>query len=165
MVIVVDDEGMRNDMKESLDHASIACGAPASKRERLFAALQRLQDVPACSSGLEMYRNLCQALNHVEDNALGESSWLPPRTFIGARSSERLYPTYPESMLRVSGAPGITALWHETEVVFISRFGAMEVEEKNGRDLELIVSEGGATRLFSRLDAYGDGVWHPKNRS
>jgi hypothetical protein len=95
--------------------------------------LAHLQVSPMCRSGLEAYRQLCDALNLVEDEALGPDSWLPPKSFVGQPFSTRMYPTYPESMLPVAGFPGVTALWHAREVAFVSRYGALEVRERARR--------------------------------
>jgi hypothetical protein len=136
-----------------------------SKRDRLERVFAYLQVAPTCRSGLEAYRQLCDVLNLVEDEALGPDSWVPPKSFVGQPLSDRMYPTYPESMLSVSEFPGVTALWHAREVVFVSRYGALEVRERDGRGVDAYVyAPRDKSLLFDKVDAYGDGVWNGKNR-
>lgn len=137
-----------------------------SKGERLKAALAIVEGQAPCRNGLEAYRQISDALNQVEDESLGVDSWRPPRSFVGHPSSSRLYPTYPESMLALPDYPGNMVLWHAAEVVIISRFGAIEVRTRNGRSFEeLTQDDADQTVYFTKLDGYGDGVWHGKNRS
>lgn len=136
-----------------------------NKRERLGLVLEILAARPACHSGLEAYRQISDALNLVEDEHLGPNNWCPPRSFVGQPTSERMYPTYPESMIQVTGYGGNTALLHETEVIVVSRFGAMEVRRRNGRVFVEMAQELAAPVVFEKPDAYGDGVWHEKNQT
>jgi hypothetical protein len=110
--------------------------ARISKSERLLRVFDLLRLGPPCRSGLGAYRQISEALNVIEDEQLGPDSWRPPKSFLGQPSSERMYPTYPENMLAVPGYPGNTALWHVSEVVFVSRFGAIEVRQRDERAFE-----------------------------
>lgn len=133
------------------------------KYARFRRVFDELSRCPAAASGLEAYAQLSNILNHAEDEIFGDF-WDPPRTYLNGETSERLYHSAPECFETIEGFPGVTAMVHVKEFVFISRFGAVEVQRDTGQCEETIpfCTRDGAV-MFRKLDAYGDGVWHPKN--
>jgi hypothetical protein len=60
----------------------------------------------------------------------------------------------------------VTALLARREVLFVSRYGALEVQEKlREMDLQsqLLTAKGSERVIYQLNDSAGDGVWHTKN--
>ena len=109
---------------------------------------------------------LSETLNEREDAIWGADDWHPPRTFKDGVRTERLYPISTESFVPVPGFPGVTALLARREVLFVSRYGALEVQEKlREMDLQsqLLTAKGSERVIYQLNDSAGDGVWHTKN--
>lgn len=126
-----------------------------------------LQAYAPASSGLEAYAQLSEVINNTEDEIWGKEAWDLPRTFLDGRRTDRLYPILPESFHPVQGYPGVTILVSKIEVVFISRWGAIEMQRKDPEDKfgeRMHFAYRSDRVLFTKSDAYGDHVWHDKNR-
>ncbi len=139
-----------------------------SRKERLLQVLEQFKKLPPATNGLEAYKQFCELINHSEDVLWGKESWNPPRTFLDGSRTDRLYPIYPESFHPVQGFPGVTVLISKMEIVFISRYGAIEIQEKDPDDkygTNNHFSERHHLCIFKKHDAYRDGVWHNKNKS
>ena len=101
-----------------------------------------------------------------EDLVWGENYWKAPRTFLDGTVTDRIYPTYTESFECLKNFPGITHLVHTKHSVFISRYGAVQVQLDNGMPPEKCYLEYRPEFiLLDKLDSYNDGVWHEKNRN
>lgn len=138
-----------------------------SRYERLLRLLDVIRVAAPARSGLEAYRQLAETLNEMEDEWWGPEHWAPPRTFRTALRTERLYPIMPESFFEVPGFPGVTLLLAKRELVFVSRTGAIQVQRKDtaDRDGRITPFESRTeTIMLDKSDAYGDRVWHVKNR-
>ena len=136
------------------------------KRERLLRALQMLKAQPRLQSGLATYARLSALLNQVDDELVGAAEWYPPVSFDRHGPSVRLYPIAPESYRNVEQYPGVSAWLTRREVLYISRYGAIEVHAREEQDALSVRSlSADLTRecLFEMPDASGDGLWHPKN--
>jgi hypothetical protein len=142
-------------------------GSPIpSRAERLAVALQRTARLPPATTALEAYRQIAQSINDVEDGWWGQEHWQPPRSFLDGTRTERLYPIYAESFFPVEGFPGVTLLLAKRELLFISRFGAIELQCKQWNDAlvkQVHYPERSAKVIFAKADVGGDGVWHAKN--
>jgi hypothetical protein len=137
-----------------------------SRAQRLAAALQRTAKLPPATTALEAYRQIAQSINEVEDSWWGADHWQPPRSFLDGTRTARLYPIYPESFFAVDGFPGVTLLLAKHELLFISRFGAIELQCKEWNDAlveRIHYPERSPDAIFAKADASGDGVWHAKN--
>ncbi len=137
------------------------------RQDRFMSVLARVSEMPACSNSLEAYGLLSRVLNSAEDEIFGDH-WEPPRTFLDGKRTPRIYPIHPESFHPVEGFSGVTLMIAKKEYVIVSRFGAMEVQTKIPDDLygaNLHFSERNDQVLWQKTDAYGDGVWHDKNRT
>jgi hypothetical protein len=137
-----------------------------SRAERLAAALQRTAELPPATTALEAYRQIAQSINEIEDSWWGPEQWQPPRSFLDGTRTARLYPIYAESFFPVEGFPGVTLLLAKRELLFISRFGAIELQCKQWNDAlveQVHYRERSADAIFAKVDAGGDGVWHAKN--
>jgi 5'-deoxynucleotidase YfbR-like HD superfamily hydrolase len=138
-----------------------------SKSHRLKLIFEEVADRDPARTGLEAYRQISDAVNRVEDMFFTSSHWQPPRHVGPGVITDRLYPIAPESCYPVPQYAGVDLMVSVKECVFISRFGAIEVQAKDKRDL---FGERTAfhTRsdhvIFSKRDSVGDGVWHDKNR-
>src|SRR5436853_576184 len=91
-----------------------------SKGARLEMLISRLKHAPAVTNGLLAYKLISETLNDIEDVVLGKDCWDPPRTFVGGITSERLYPTCPESILPVPNKPNLAMLTHVGQIIFIA---------------------------------------------
>lgn len=137
-----------------------------SRAKRLASALQRTAELPPATTALEAYRQIAQSINEVEDSWWGPEHWQPPRSFLDGTRTARLYPIYAESFFSVEGFPGVTLLLAKHELLFISRFGAIELQCKQWNDAhveQVNYRERSAGAIFAKADAAGDGVWHAKN--
>jgi len=137
-----------------------------SRAERLAAALRRTAALPPATTALEAYRQIAQSINDVEDRWWGPEHWQPPRSFLDGTRTARLYPIYAESFFPVEAFPGVTLLLAKRERLFISRFGAIELQRKQWDDAlveQVHYPERSADAIFAKADACGDGVWHAKN--
>ncbi|HVZ12376.1 MAG TPA: hypothetical protein VG965_05080 [Patescibacteria group bacterium] len=143
-------------------------GIIPSRQERFADVLSHLATLPAAHSSLEAYGQLSEAINAAEDRMFGVDSWAPPRTFLDGQRSERLYTIYTESFHHVDGFAGVTLMIAKRELVFVSRFGAIQVQSKipddpYGRSKHF--SDRPETVIWNKEDAYGDDVWHDKNKA
>ena len=139
----------------------------ATRRDRLLKALKSVSQLPNASNGLEAYKQISEAINQEEDLMWGKDTWNPPRSFLAGNRTARLYPIYPESFHSLKKYPGIMLLLSKREIVFISRFGAIEIQEKDINDQYGEItpfSERKEKILFSKLDAYNHDIWHDKNK-
>lgn len=133
-----------------------------SKSHRLKVVMERLRLAPSATTGLLAYKLVSVLLNETEDQALGIEHWSPPRSFAGGAPSERLYPTYPESMHPVDGWPGVTMLVHSKQLVFIALRGAIQIQTKDA-NCSLPYNERSHFVLLDKADAYGNFVWDVDN--
>lgn len=137
------------------------------KHQRIQVVLDYLYSLPPARSSLEAYMIFAKAINEVEDDFLGKESYSPPRTFLDGTKTERIYMTLFESMHPVPRYSGVHILIHLKEVVFISRYGAIEIQRKIEDDI-LGFKRHFETRndcvMFTKPDANGDGVWSEKNK-
>jgi hypothetical protein len=143
-------------------------GSIPPRQERFMAVLSRVSLLPPAHSSLEAYGQLSEELNAAEDEVFGRDYWEPPRTFLDGNRTPRIYPIHTESFHPVVGFNGVTLMIAKKEYVMISRHGAMEVQSKIPDDLYgdlLHFSERNDHILWQKNDAYGDGVWHEKNRT
>jgi hypothetical protein len=136
--------------------------AKTKKTDRLKVMIERLGAAQPTTTGLLAYKLVSELLNEIEDEALGSEHWSPPRTFHGGALSERLYPTYPESMHAVDGWPGVTLLVHSKQLVFISLCGAIQIQAKDD-DCKLPYNERSHLVLLEKADAYGKLVWNTEH--
>ena len=137
------------------------------KHQRIRVALDYLHSMPPSSNALAAYHLLEKAIREVEDAFFGKESYDPPKTFLDGTRTERIYMTLQESIHPVPKYSGVQILVHLKEVVFISRYGAIEIQRKYEEDKYgfLIPFEKRTNLLlFQKNDAYNDGVWHEKNK-
>jgi hypothetical protein len=137
-----------------------------SRAARLAAALHRTAELPPATTALEAYRQIAQSINEIEDHWWGPEHWQPPRSFLDGTRTARLYPIYAESFFPVEGFPGVTLLLAKRELLFISRFGAIELQCKQWNNAVIEQAdypERSVDAIFAKADAGGDGVWHAKN--
>ena len=132
------------------------------KSERLGMAVELLRHEPRASNGLMAYKQLARALNEIEDRYLGDQHWAPPKSFFGGLKTARMYPAYPETFIEVEGFLGVTQFRHIGHVVFISRYGAIQIYERS--TIANLMPPYTAAALLDKLDIYGDQAWHEKNR-
>jgi hypothetical protein len=133
-----------------------------TKKDRLSKIFEKLDRIPCAKTGLEAYARLCNIVNEIEDELF---EWRLPRTFLDGTITERLYPPQPECMESVSGWSGIIVCVHVKEFIFFSRYGAVEIQLDTSEDEKLIhFSTRSSAVIYSKNDAYGDPVWHPKNK-
>jgi 5'-deoxynucleotidase YfbR-like HD superfamily hydrolase len=143
-----------------------SCQMP-SKSHRLKLIFEEIADRDPARTSLEAYRQISDAVNRVEDMYFSASHWQPPRHVGPGVTTDLLYPIAPESCYPVPHYAGVDLMVSVKECVFISRFGAIEVQIKDKRDLfgERIAFHARSDRvIFSKADSAGDGVWHDKNR-
>ncbi len=134
-----------------------------SKGERIRRLLAELDKQPPAASGLEAYAQMSNTLNHLED-ALPDNPWAPPRTYVNGELTDRMYPSTTECFETVEGYPGVTVMVHTKEFIFISRFGAIEIQKDTGEsEVDIHFSTRSHAVIYKKPDAYGDGVWHDKN--
>lgn len=137
-----------------------------SRYQRMLEVLDYIKKLPCAKSGLEAYAQISNALNDFEDTIFGENYWSPPRTFQDGSRTDRLYPIMPENIFNLENYNGVTLLLAKKELLFISRFGAIEIQKKDESDKHgKNISFPSRTNmiLFEKLDFFGDGVWHEKN--
>ncbi len=142
-------------------------GGIPSRGERLKAILELVKTMQPAHNGMEAYKQISDILNHSEDEIFGSDYWQPPRSFLDGSRSDRLYPIYPESFHPVDRFPGVTMLFAKRELIFVSRFGAMEMQKKHEEDITGEIVPFDQRRdavVWEKLDAYGSGVWHQKNQ-
>jgi 5'-deoxynucleotidase YfbR-like HD superfamily hydrolase len=133
------------------------------KSERINKLFMLLDRLPKASSAMEIYCQISNTLNSIEDDYFGVDSWNPPRFYPPGNSTDRMYPTSTDSMYPVPEYGGVNALVGINEVAYISRYGAVEIQkrDKDNKFNELnIYSE----IIYVKSDAYGDNVWHIKNK-
>jgi 5'-deoxynucleotidase YfbR-like HD superfamily hydrolase len=164
----IDDEAESYEIPEEEAAASwrYSPGIP-SKSQRLKLVFEDMVDREPARTGLEAYRQLSDAVNRVEDMYLTANHWHPPRHVGPGVVTERLYPIAPESCYPVPDYAGVDLLVSVGECVFVSRFGAIEVQVKDGGDPfgERVAFQDRKDRvIFSKFDSAGDGVWSIKNR-
>jgi hypothetical protein len=138
-----------------------------SRRERLLLVLSEIEKLPPFRNGLQVYKELSERLNHQEDCFFGKESWDPPRTFLENNRTDRLYPIYPESIHTIEEFPGVSILISMKEIIFISRWGAIEVQDKDPKDKYGQVTHFFLRKekvIFYKSDYYGHGVWADKNK-
>jgi hypothetical protein len=137
------------------------------KGKRIRSTLDYLHALPPARTALEAYMLFAKAINEVEDAFLGADSYDPPKTFLDGTTTERMYMTLFESVHPVPRYSGVHALIHVKEVIFISRYGAIEIQRKNEDDtrgFDQHFSERKDLIMFKKADASGHGVWHKKNK-
>ena len=137
------------------------------KHQRMQVVLDYLHSLPPASNALEAYLLIEKAIMDVEDIFLGKESYNPPKTFLDGTRTERIYMTLHESIHPVPKYGGVQILVHAKEVVFISRYGAIEMQRKHEDDKHGFLTpfeKRNESVLFKKNDAYGDGVWHQKNK-
>jgi hypothetical protein len=133
---------------------------------RLRAIFKAMMSLPPATSGLLIYAQLSNLINTMEDDFWGPDHWVPPRTFLNGKRTERIYPIYAESFHPVSRYPGTTMLLAKSELIFISRHGAFQVQTKIMDDPfgeAMNFDTRAAQILLEKADAAGHGVWHSKN--
>jgi len=137
------------------------------KSTRLALALKEVAERPAARTGLEAYRQVSDAINRVEDEHCGVDHWFPPRHVGPGVRTTRMYPVAPESIYPVPDSAGVDLLATVHEGVFVSRHGAIEVQNKDPSDLfgerQPFYARGDRV-LFRKADFAGHHVWHEKNR-
>jgi hypothetical protein len=135
------------------------------KGERLQKLTACLLMLPPARSGLEAFAQVTNALNLLEDQLWGPDHYLMPRTYEGGRVTDRLYASHPESFETVDGWIGVMNMVHTKEFIFMSRFGAIEIQRDTGEsESEVCFCTRRHAVLFAKVDAAGHGVWHAKNR-
>ncbi len=138
-----------------------------SKSHRLKLVFEDVADRNSARTALEAYRQVSDAVNRVEDMYFTSNHWQPPRHVGPGVVTDRLYPIAPESCYPVPDYAGVDLLVSVGECLFISRYGAIEVQAKDENDLfgERIPFQARHDRVtFTKTDYAGDGVWHAKNR-
>jgi hypothetical protein len=128
-----------------------------AKDERIRELLEALRAAEPAGNGLLAYRLISTTLNDIEDRHLGSASWKPPRKFGKGVVSERLYPSYPESMFAVDGWPEVTMIVHMKQLVFIGSGGAFQFQRRE--DSGLHYSERHNLVLLDKPDSRGHRVW------
>ena len=135
------------------------------KSVRILRTIKIFEGFNPFSNGMMAYATLMELVNSQEDSVWGAEHWNPPRKFLKGEVTNRIYPTYPESFEDVPGFPGVVHLIHTKHSVFISRYGAIQIQLDNAMPVSVCFTE---TRpeyiLLDKADIYGDGVWHEKNR-
>ncbi|MDE1153748.1 MAG: hypothetical protein PW788_14535 [Micavibrio sp.] len=132
---------------------------------RISKILALFAKAPPFANGMMAYATLMEIVNEQEDLVWGADYWKAPRTFHGGVVTDRVYPTHTESFENVEGFLGVTHLIHTKHSIFLSRYGAVQVQLDNGWAVSDCHLETRAEFiLVDKLDAYGDGVWHEKNR-
>jgi hypothetical protein len=137
------------------------------KQHRIQVALDYLYSLPPAGTSLKAYELFTRAINLVEDEFLGQESWSIPRTFLTGARTERIYMGQVESLHPVPRYSGVDILIHVREVVFFSRYGAIEIQQKVADDrygFKKHFEERTDLVIFQKPDSAGDGVWHTKNR-
>lgn len=138
-----------------------------TKSSRLAMALEEVGRRMPARTSLEAYRQISDAINRVEDMHWGADYWEPPRHVDPGARTARLYPIAPESIYPVRNYGGVDVLVSVTEYVFVSRFGAIEVQTKDRDDSygKFNAFCGRRDRVvFEKHDYAGNGVWHEKNK-
>lgn len=149
------------------DECSLRATSACTKSSRLAMALEEVGRRLPARTGLEAYRQISDAINRVEDMHWGADYWEPPRHVDPGTRTARLYPIAPESIYPVRDYGGVDVLVSVAEYVFVSRFGAIEVQTKDHHDSygEFNAFSGRRDRvMFEKGDYAGDSVWHEKNK-
>jgi hypothetical protein len=128
-----------------------------AKDERIRELLEALRVAEPADNGLLAYRLISTTLNDIEDRQLGPASWKPPRKFGDGVISERLYPSYPESMFVVDGWPDVTMIVHMKQLVFIGSGGAFQFQRRE--DSAIHYSERHSLVLLDKPDSRARCVW------
>lgn len=121
--------------------------------------LEVLRTVEPVSNGLMAYKLISTTLNEIEDRHLGPASWQPPRRFGNGVVSERLYPSYPESMFAVDGWPSVTMIVHIRQFVFIGMGGAFQFQRREESPLHYSLRQD--LVMLDKPDSRGNRVWNP----
>lgn len=139
-----------------------------SRRERVKLILEKLASLPPACSGLEAYQQISETINTLEDAIWGRDYWSPPRSFFGGISTQRFYTIFTESFFSVEDFPGVTLLLGTKELIFVSRYGAIQMQRKLHSDRYGLDNKFHLRRsqiFFEKVDAYDHDVWHEKNKS
>jgi guanylate kinase len=142
-------------------------GSPLLKSERLKLILENVKLLDPSWSGLQAYKILTNEINKFEDHVWGMGTYNRPQSFLGGHKTDRLYTILTESFFDVNGYSGVTLLLSRQELVFISRYGAIEAQYKDEDDRygEKIPYQDRIDKVFFRkADGWGDGVWNKKNK-
>ena len=138
-----------------------------NRKERLLLALSAWAMEPPATNGLLCYKQLTECIDKVEDQIFGKNHWDCPRTFLKGDRTNRIYTILSECFHSAPYYPVVSLLLAKHELVFISRFGAAELQTKlDGavygpkRDFDQRTDKV----IFSKKDSFGHGVWHEKNR-
>jgi hypothetical protein len=138
-----------------------------TRRERVNLILKELDALPLAHCGLEAFSQISETINNFEDRFWGRESWNPPRSFLDGVETKRFYTIMTESFFPVEGFPGVTLLLGTKELIFVSRYGAIEIQSKDVSDPYGKITAFWLRRnqvFFSKPDAYGHSVWDDKNR-
>lgn len=139
-----------------------------SRKERLSLALDLWALEPPVSNGLLSYKQLTDCIDSIEDQEIGHDFWDCPRTFLNGQRTDRIYTILPESFHNVKYYSGVTLLLAKHELIFVSRFGAVEVQNKMKEDkygVFVHYNNRSDEVIFRKIDASGHDVWHAKNMS
>lgn len=138
-----------------------------SRKKRVSLILMELDALPLARSGLEAFRQISETINSFEDRFWGRESWNPPRSFLDGVETKRFYTIMTESFYPVEGFPGVMLLLGTKELIFVSRYGAIEIQSKDVSDPYGEIQAFWLRRnqvFFAKPDAYGHSVWNDKNR-
>lgn len=133
---------------------------------RLQVILDHLSSMPPAHSSLEAYKMLNNVINEIEDEFLGKDSYNPPRSLLGIYT-KRMYVTNLESVFPVEEYSGVSILISSKHITFISRYGAIEVQNKLKDDTQgkgIPFKSRVDAILYRKHDAWGNDVWHEKNK-
>jgi len=142
-------------------------GSPLFKDERLGLILVNLQSLNPASNGLEAYKLLSNAINEFEDQIWGANNYFPPRSFLHGNKTDRMYTIFTESFFEVPGYTGVSLLLSRRELIFISRYGAIEIQLKDDEDKygdNIHFDSRKRNVIFKKNDSTDDGVWVDKNK-
>ena len=110
---------------------------------------------------------LSDVIDQSEDELLGPETYDLKLSREPLRNTgDRMYVTQLPDIHPIPRYTGVQILVAVRHVAFISRYGAIEVQGKLEDDKrgEIFKFEDRHEQvLFQKADAWGDGVWHPKN--
>ncbi len=139
-----------------------------NKLARLKEIWNYLRQAPPASSSLEAFILYARAIDTVEDKYLGPHTYNPPPRIIPADyKTERLYITNYENIFVIPHYSGVQLLVHNDQITLISRYGAIETQQKVHEDKygELMhFADRHDKVLFEKKDLWNHGVWEEKNR-
>ena len=137
------------------------------KHQRMPVILDHLACSPAAHNALEAYKLLSDVIDQVEDEILGLETYdLKPSRSALHNTGDRMYVTQLPDIFPVMRYTGVMILVAVRHITFISRYGAIEVQCKREDDKRGTVfkfEDRHECVLLRKADAWGDGVWHPKN--